>query len=352
MNKFASISSKSLKSHQSCKSYIDSHKMQQLDEELFNYSGSSNKNEKKSLYSVADIYKTQDSRDPQYKDPREGSDAIRRKSKSEIDDRFRDQKAYGKHTEKVCSKSELIKEQDSIIRMQCSLIEDLKEKGRKLKKNIFLHENTVEELKNQLDKERQEREKIEEEIKRSKENEENLVEENNILAQNYEKLQKRCEELEAKVSVYDGNMSKGRGNGLSTENIIEKYDEMHQENTMLNDKYKELSEKIISSELENKFLKLQVNKLNEKIEEIMVKNPKKAEMKELRTKLRSSEKARYHYQEQTIELKEKVNNLENQLKLESSIKYSISPGISPMAFKKISKNKSSKELKQLLKSNN
>lgn len=268
MSKPSLSSSKNLISHKSCKSYIDDKRTLKLEEEIFNSSCTSEVKKKTPIFPKNSQYKTQESYETLFTDPSEANEFKSKKFKPnlKLDKRNKEYRILKKRTEDECSMHEILSEQDEIIRIQCDIIERLKSKNQNLKKIIQKQEIMLEEMKNTIRDERFERDWIEEQMKILKEKNKHLIKENNNSTQNYEKAQRRCIELEAFIVEMSSDEEKSKGSKFVMNSIIDQYEGIRKENRYLNERCKELSEKFIALELENKFLKLQEKKMNKKIE--------------------------------------------------------------------------------------
>ncbi|OMJ70821.1 hypothetical protein SteCoe_31121 [Stentor coeruleus] len=271
MSKQSLSSSKNLISHKPCKSYIDIKRTFKLDDEIFNSSCTLEAKKKTPIFPKNDLYKTQESYETLFTDP---SEAIDYKPKNfklnlKLDKRNKECKILKKRAEDECSMHEILSEQDEIIRIQCDIIERLKSKNRNLKKIIQKQEKMLEEMKNTIKDERFERDWIEEQMKIVKEKSKHLIKENNNSTQSNEKIIRRCVELEAYIVEMGSDEEKCKGKNFVMNSIIDQYEGIRKENKLLNEKCKEISEKFIALELENKFFKLQEKKMNKKIEMLL-----------------------------------------------------------------------------------
>ncbi|OMJ67860.1 hypothetical protein SteCoe_34868 [Stentor coeruleus] len=278
MSKQSSSSSKNLISHKSCKSYIDIKPSFKIEEETYNSLCTSDSKKKTLISPKSDLYKTLESYETLFTDPSEGAEFKTKKSKqnSKPDKRNKEYRILKKRIGNECSKHEILNEQDEIIRIQCDIIERLKLKNRNLKKIIQKQEKMLEEMTNSIRDERFERDWIGEQMRIVKEKNKNLIKENNNCIQNYEKIQRRCIELEACVVTMSSDDEKSQEKNFVLNIIIDQYEGIRKENRLLNERCKELSEKFIAMELENKFFKLQENKLNKKIEMLKENRDKKS----------------------------------------------------------------------------
>ena len=319
-------------------------------------------------------------------------------------------------------------------------IEEKKIKIRKLKQKIedlnqkhFSHYETssnkaLEELKRMFDSETKAKLSVEDELLTLKEKEKTLVEENNILIQNYQDIQNKCNEIELKLvsiaDVFSHSLSKDKDESFNIDTILSDVDALKQKNEMLDKRCRNLTEKNLNIELDYQTLKSQVfqernksgnshnfEKCSEKLarrtdeinecKHIIVELTSKLDLlkeensklhyelkglsiydqsnqsilenqislleeeinllktenkilsskeKDLISRLKGSENARYHYREQTMILKEKLNSLEIQVKYQdsSSIDKRLQDSTNPSDKMRMRRNRTVQDLNELI----